>query len=44
MDSSVSVLSTFVDSIELRGNNRKSKEKRLTKDKQKHTLWAESNI
>ena len=25
LDSSVSVLSTFVDSIELRGNNRKTK-------------------
>lgn len=43
-DSSGSVLSTFVDSIELRGNNGDRKNKKASKDKPKPSLWSESNV
>lgn len=44
LDSSGSVLSTFVDSIELRGNNRDRKNKKASKDKVEPGLWSENNV
>ena len=44
LDSSGSVLSTFVDSIELRGNNGNREKKKSVQAKPKAMLWSESSI